>query len=851
MIDPTKIFPFCVGFRITSRLIAAGLLFIAFAAVDLFGQTSDALHRDFDDGHFERVVERVTAGRPSPASRLLAIRSLIHLERYGEADRMLTAELNDAATGAGSSAEHLADLHMARSALARFRRDFPAALEHADAARSAAPASRRIGIEHPYSIGRILYSFGYDMAAIVWLEKAEKLADARSDLGIRLDTYRHLSLAWSSRFNYAKAIGYAERLIRGSERTRYTYKHRTGLFDLANILNACGQRRKAKHLLEKALSLSTAAGDKYQSRIFSSTLLTNALYSGDVGAATELLSTLEKIDTDERFSIETTLGRAVIAAFKGDKSGSDRYFERLQKLPGYSDHFVPYWKSTIAEKNKDWRGMLEQNEVLRSLSEGQNFREDLPGIYLNLAKAHLGLGDREKARESAMRSVALVDESQRTDNAPLSLALGETYHSAYRLLAELDLSEPERSFGIADGLKARVLKDRIDDSALRSRPDPGIDVRKRVEELSVRLTQGADVRGELAGLEKSAALPPAIQLFETELDSESAADIGALRGTAIVSYFFTLGGELLAYVIEGGRPARVVKLRVSETEVDNLTRSIGTKIRDRVFFKGDGKVIYDRLLGPLSLGPHEHIVIVPDKSLWWVPFHALSPDGRSYLIEHRTVSYSPSVSILLDQIKERAPIRKSIRVFANDSFDGRHLVHANREAGKVARVFASRPVTGATRGRFLASAGSADILHFSMHAQADAEDPLASFLAFKPAGGDSGRVTVEDLLGVQLKKRNLAFLASCETTNVLAGEGAVSIAWALFAAGSSSVISAQWEANDRSTEILTEEFYKGYREGKSTAKALQAASVAMIRNKSSDVHEPYFWAAFSLIGDHR
>lgn len=74
-----------------------------------------------------------------------------------------------------------------------------------------------------------------------------------------------------------------------------------------------------------------------------------------------------------------------------------------------------------------------------------------------------------------------------------------------------------------------------------------------------------------------------------------------------------------------------------------------------------------------------------------------------------------------------------------------------------------------------------------MHAQADPEVPLNSFLAFKAEGRDSGRIWVEDLLSVRLHKQSLAFLASCESSNVLNAEGLVSIAWALLGSGSSSV----------------------------------------------------------------
>ncbi|MEP6847327.1 MAG: CHAT domain-containing protein, partial [Acidobacteriota bacterium] len=74
---------------------------------------------------------------------------------------------------------------------------------------------------------------------------------------------------------------------------------------------------------------------------------------------------------------------------------------------------------------------------------------------------------------------------------------------------------------------------------------------------------------------------------------------------------------------------------------------------------------------------------------------------------------------------------------------------------------------------------------------------------------------------------SLAFLASCDTNNVLNGEGLVSLAWAMMGSGATTVISAQWEANDKSAEIFTRTFYKYYKEGSSSAEALQKASLEM------------------------
>lgn len=138
-----------------------------------------------------------------------------------------------------------------------------------------------------------------------------------------------------------------------------------------------------------------------------------------------------------------------------------------------------------------------------------------------------------------------------------------------------------------------------------------------------------------------------------------------------------------------------------------------------------------------------------------------------------------------------------------------------------------------------------------MHAQLSNDQPLESFLAFEQSGKNDGRLTVEDLLKAKLKKGSLVFLASCDTNNVLNGEGLVSLAWAMMGSGATTVISAQWEANDKSTEIFTKSFYRFYKQGNSSAEALQKASIEMIKNKSSNVHEPYYWADFTINGDFR
>jgi CHAT domain-containing protein len=112
-------------------------------------------------------------------------------------------------------------------------------------------------------------------------------------------------------------------------------------------------------------------------------------------------------------------------------------------------------------------------------------------------------------------------------------------------------------------------------------------------------------------------------------------------------------------------------------------------------------------------------------------------------------------------------------------------------------------------------------------------------------------LTVAELLKIKLKPGSLAFLASCDTNNVLSGEGLVSLAWAMMGSGATTVVSAQWEANDKSTEIFTKTFYSLYKQGNSSTEAMQKASIKLIENKSTNMHEPYYWANFTLSGDFR
>ncbi len=427
--------------------------------------------------------------------------------------------------------------------------------------------------------------------------------------------------------------------------------------------------------------------------------------------------------------------------------------------------------------------------------------------------------------------------------------MSETYHEAYRLLAQIKLNDPQESFESADFLKARLLKDRIDNEALKAGSDMSPLIRKTLEELSQKFTGDESLIEEIEKNEKLVTNKiPDLSLVKPDLAVLD--KIPELKDSAIISYFFTPDKTLIAFIWEKDTPLRSANLPVSEIEIDTLAQTTPQKIKNLIFFKRDGKELYDKLLEPLHISA-KHLIIVPDKSLWKIPFQAFSSGGEKYLIEEKLISYAPSVSILLGQIKNPKPNRQTLQAFANSSFENRVLQYVDKEASSVAGIYNSKTVINATLNDFSQLSNKADILHFSMHAEVDNDEPLDSFLGFRKAGNSSGRLTVGELLNIKLKKGSLAFLASCDTNNVLNGEGLVSLAWALLGSGATTVISAQWEANDKSTAIFTKAFYSNYKQGNSTAEAMQKAALELIRNKSNNMHEPYYWADFTLNGDFR
>ena len=199
--------------RTTSQFIKAGLLICLAFILPIAGQQKsdirepDQAQIEMDNGNYTKAIEignsEIEKARKTK-NKLLIIELLdiiassqIFLESYEDAEATLAEALREVSTNEADPLQK-AFVYQRFAFLRRAQRKFAESLDYSRKALSIAPNNPDNQIEYYLNVGRILFSSGYDVSAIIWLEKAEKLVEGQKTTSAKLDVYRILSLAWSN-----------------------------------------------------------------------------------------------------------------------------------------------------------------------------------------------------------------------------------------------------------------------------------------------------------------------------------------------------------------------------------------------------------------------------------------------------------------------------------------------------------------------------------------------------------------------------------------------------------------------------------------------------------------------------
>jgi CHAT domain-containing protein len=269
-------------------------------------------------------------------------------------------------------------------------------------------------------------------------------------------------------------------------------------------------------------------------------------------------------------------------------------------------------------------------------------------------------------------------------------------------------------------------------------------------------------------------------------------------------------------------------------------------------------------------------LIVPDDSLWQLPFQALQlPDNR-FVIEEHVVAYAPSLSALFEMSKPRTTARVGRQLtaafFANPAISKQTAerlsltateklapsLESEAEVKSLERIYSaaqSKVFIGAQASEEAAKqANGFNVIHFAAPAQLNEANPLYSHVALSQSeenGNEDGLLEAWEMMKLDLKADFVVFSASEAIVRSGGGDGFAGLAWSLFVGGCPVVVASRWRADGPATNALMTEFHRelqfsrGRQRLTSKAQALQRATLALLNR--SNYREPYYWAGFVVM----
>lgn len=294
--------------------------------------------------------------------------------------------------------------------------------------------------------------------------------------------------------------------------------------------------------------------------------------------------------------------------------------------------------------------------------------------------------------------------------------------------------------------------------------------------------------------------------------------------------------------------------------------------------------LYEMLIKPLQLQPQQHIILVTDGMLNFIPFEALLTElptqwnydfsTLSYLIYQHSFVYQHSATLFSQSQTPTQQINPKLLFLApafdkitnalfkpyskDSSYFKLNPLEQSMALGNILKLeydgtFLSKQV--ASYPAFQKEHAHHQILHFATHTQVNDFAPLESKIILSKtlhqnSIEDEGDLPLKVLYQLYLKA-DLAVLGSCETGGnyLKRGEGLVGMAYGFRLAGVPSVVYSLWEVDEKATNEVLLNFYTELKKGQSKDMALHQAKLNYLKNANEITADPYYWASFVMNGN--
>ncbi|WP_381801671.1 CHAT domain-containing protein [Streptomyces niveus] len=506
----------------------------------------------------------------------------------------------------------------------------------------------------------------------------------------------------------------------------------------------------------------------------------------------------------------------------------------------------------------------------------------LPNIVGRTAYALAKAGDLAGAVAVAERGGAVLDATWRADYlAPAKIA--ELGHPALAIRLRDAIVEMLRTEGTISGATlARYFLEATNPDIQAEWTKAGISPQLRMEQIREEVTAGGIVDGDPSP-QRGAAFAAYLKvrqevrrapgcsgvLVDTGLDGEAIKLVAGEGGSLIYLLASDDGGVALRVGSDGS----LISIWLPDLKMSSVTERVATQVsayQQRDGGSGPQDVWESRLdeitawcwtsvLHPLltAAGAAEPIRFICRGQINLLPLHAAwvpesaNPTGRAYAIDLVRIEYAPSAQALASaqlssrlsaaqlragqwaSVLVRDPMVVPIADTAPTSgFRGPAEEWELEALGRLCQQVCAIQGSDATIAAVRRFAAEAQLVHLSCHAQAEL---VASDLQQGGVALCDGRLSYEDVRGIQAQEGGLAVLAACETALPMRDlpDERSGLAASFLDAGFACVLGTHWAVPHAATSLLMVRYYSLFQQGAHPAEALRLAQIWM-RDSTND-----------------
>jgi CHAT domain-containing protein len=553
-------------------------------------------------------------------------------------------------------------------------------------------------------------------------------------------------------------------------------------------------------------------------------------------------------------AIQSYLLMAQLALTQSDWPAAQQAIAQAQRFPGYaaSQIAIANTQADYHRRQGQWDMAIGQYQQALVIADRDRNPATIANLNANLGWVQLQQGQIKPAIARLEQSIQAYEALRENVNTDDQISLGDQQAQAFQALQQAYVRDqrPEQALVIAERGRARafveLLSARLTDNKIAPIAPPTLaqiqaiartkqativtystiaDPLKKVEtDLYIWVVQ-PDGKVQFQAVDLRSPKPPATT-------TPIAANAPQLAPSQ-------LAPQQLAFALRSSR-----KIKISS--------ALPTATTDTPSPTGTFRSGYDLLIAPIAQwlpkNPTDRVIIVPQGSLFTMPFHALrSADGK-YLIESHTLQIAPSIQTLTLPTAKRSPLMSRPLVIGNPSPMPENLdplPGSQQEAQAIAKLLKTQALIGpqATEKTVLAQIRQASVLHFATHGLLDENQGMASAIALVAGTDDDGLLTADELSEIPLTA-NLAVLSACETgRGTITGDGVLGLSRSLMLAGVPNVVVSLWAVPDQATASLMTEYYRQMPQQPTQAQALRQAMLTTLKQYP----DPHDWAGFVLL----